>query len=79
MKNILKENGYDPGLQHELGTGDEFTKIHAATLCQCDFVSKRIVTPKGLRDAFLLVFLHVVTRRVFISPATQHPNEACVN
>lgn len=79
VKNILKENGYDPGPQRGHGTWDEFIKIHAATLWQCDFVSKRIVTPKGLRDAFLLVFLHVETRRVFISPATQHPNEAWVN
>jgi putative transposase len=79
VKNILKENGYDPGPQRGHGTWDEFIKIHAATLWQCDFVSKRIVTPRGLRDAFLLVFLHVETRRVFISSATHHPNEAWVN
>jgi putative transposase len=79
VKNILKENGYDPGPQRGHGTWDEFIKIHAATLWQCDFVSKRIVTPKGLRDAFLLVFLQVETRRVYISPATHHPNEAWVN
>jgi putative transposase len=47
VKNILKENGYDPGPQRGHGTWDEFIKIHAATLWQCDFVSKRIVTPKG--------------------------------
>ena len=60
-------------------TWDEFITIQAATLWQCDFVSKRIVTPKRLSDAFLLVFLHVETRRVFVSPATQHPNEDWVN
>jgi putative transposase len=78
VKNILKEFGYDTGPKRGLGTWDEFIKIHAATLWQCDFFSKRIVTAKGLRDAFVLVFLHVQSRRVFLSPATRHPNEAWV-
>jgi putative transposase len=78
VKNILKVNGFDTGPKRGLGTWDEFIKIHAATLWQCDFFTKRIVTPKGLRDAFVLVFLHVQTRRVFVTPATQHPGEAWV-
>jgi putative transposase len=52
--------------------------IHAATLWQCDFFSKRVLTIKGFRDLFVLVFLHVESRRVFISPATYHPHEAWV-
>jgi putative transposase len=78
VKNILRENGIDTGPQRGFGTWDEFIKIHAATLWQCDFFTKRIVTPKGLRDAFVLVFLHVQTRRVLVTPATQHPGEAWV-
>lgn len=78
VKNILKENGLDPGPKRGAGTWDEFLKIHAATLWQCDFFSKKVLTIKGFRDLFVLVFLHVETRRVFISPATYHPNEAWV-
>jgi putative transposase len=78
VKSILKAHGLDPGPQRGLGTWDEFLKIHAATLWQCDFFSKRVLTPKGLRDLFVVVFLHVGTRRVFLTPATQHPNEAWV-
>jgi putative transposase len=74
----LKANGLDPGPQRGLGTGDEFLKIHAATLWQCDFFSKRVLTPKGFRDLFVVVFLHVGTRRVFLTPATAHPNEAWI-
>jgi len=51
-------------------------KIHAATLWQCDFFSKKVLTPKGLRDIFVLVFLHVETRRVFVSPATFKTGDA---
>ena len=60
------------------GTWDKFLKIHAATLWQCDFFSKKVLTPKGLRDIFVLVFLHVETRRVFVSPATFKTGEVWI-
>ena len=78
VKNILKANGLDPGPKRGARTWDEFLKIHAATLWQCDFFSKKVLTIKGFRDLFLLVFLHVESRRVFIAPSTFHPNEAWV-
>jgi len=78
VQNILKRHGLDPGPKRGVGTWDEFLKLHAATLWQCDFLSKKVPTPKGFRDLFVLVFLHVGTRRVFAAPATLHPNEAWV-
>ncbi len=66
MKRILKDAGYDPGPKRGEGTWDEFLKQHAASLWQCDFFSKRIVTMRGIRDAFVLVFLNVKTRQVVI-------------
>ena len=48
VKNILLRNGFDPGPKRGPGTWDEFLKIHAATLWQCDFFSKKVLTPKGL-------------------------------
>lgn len=79
VKNILKENGLDPGPKRGVGTWDEFLKIHAATLWQFDFFSKKVLTVKGFRDLYLLIFLHVETRRVYITPSTFHPNEAWVH
>jgi len=76
VKNILKQHGFDTGPRRGAGTWDEFLKIHAATLWQCGFFSKKVLTPKGFRDLFVLVFLHVGSRRVFIAPATFHPNGA---
>jgi putative transposase len=78
VKNILKESGLEPGPKRGAGTWDEFLKIHAATLWQCDFYAKKVLTIKGFRDLFLLVFIHVETRRVFIAPSTFHPNETWV-
>ncbi len=79
VKNILKENGLDPGPKRGAGTWDEFLKMHAASLWQCDFYSKKVLTLKGFRDLYLLIFLHVDSRRVYISPSTFHPDEGWVN
>ncbi|MBC7854634.1 MAG: transposase [Pirellulaceae bacterium] len=78
VKRILKEAGLEPGPKRGEGTWDEFLKQHAATLWQCDFFNRKVMTLKGLRDAFILVFLHVDSRRVFISPATYNPDDAWV-
>jgi putative transposase len=78
VKRILKEAGFDPGPKRGEGTWDEFLKQHAASLWQCDFFSKRILTLKGIREAFVIVFLNVKTRQVILSPATLHPTESWV-
>ena len=78
VKRILKAAGLDPGPKRGEGTWDEFLTRHAATLVQCDFLNKRIWTAKGLRDVFVLVFLHVGTRRAFVTPTTTNPTEAWV-
>jgi len=70
VKSILKAQGLDPGPKRGVGTWDELLKIHATSLWQCDFLSKKVLTPKGLRDLFVLVFLHVGTRRVYVTSAT---------
>jgi putative transposase len=76
VKNILKRNGYDVGPKRGPGTWDEFLVRHAATLWQCDFFSKKIVSKTGLRDIFVLIFINVKTRDVYISPATYKPDES---
>ena len=79
VKVILKENGIDPGPKRGKGSWDEFLKIHADTLWQCDFLSKPMWTAKGLVDVYLLVFLHLGSRRVWISPSTVQPDSAWVS
>jgi putative transposase len=78
VKNILEKAGLEPGPNRGQGTWDEFLTRHAATLVQCDFLNKRIWTAKGLRDVFVLVFLHVGTRRAFVTRTTTNPTEAWV-
>jgi transposase len=65
IKNILKEEGIKPGPRRGGGTWDQFLKAHVETLCQVDFFSKMVWTPRGLRQAFVLAFIHVGTRDGF--------------
>lgn len=78
VKAILKEHGLEPGPKRGEGTWDEFLKVHAKTLWQCDFYAKKVLTIKAWRDLYLLIFLHVDSRRVFIAPSTFHPDAAWV-
>jgi putative transposase len=78
IRNILKADGLDPGPKRGEGTWDQFVKQHAAGLWQCDFFYQRVFTLKGLRHVFVLAFLNVETRRVILSPATEHPDETWV-
>ena len=78
VRNILKAEGLDPCPKRSGATWDEFLARHAASLWQCDFFTQKVLTVKGLKEVFVLVFLNVKTRRVVLSPATFHPDAAWV-
>lgn len=72
--NILKDAGLSTGPGRGEATWDQFIKSHAKTLWACDFVQQRVLTLRGFRDAYLLVFVNVVTRRAIATTSTEHPN-----
>src|SRR5436190_1180911 len=55
------------------GTWYDFLTRHAATLWAADFLSVKTWTVAGLVDLYLLVFIHIGTRRVIISNPTISP------
>ena len=74
IRNILIENGLDPGPKRGATTWDQFVKSHAKTLCACDFFTKKVWTMRGLVEMYLLVFIQIGSRRVWVSPATASPD-----
>lgn len=72
--NILEEVGVDPCPQRGEPTGAEFLRMHAATVRQCDFFSHKVLTLRGWLEVFVLAFIHLDSRRVFVTPGTQHPD-----
>ena len=78
VKAILKEHGIAPAPDRPRGSWSEFIRIHAATLVQCDFLSKPVWTPKGLVTLYVLAFIHIGSRRLWLSTSTRKPDAAWV-
>ncbi len=50
-----------------------FVSAHLNTMVATDFFCKNVWTPFGRRVAFGLMFIHLGSRKVFVSPSTYHP------
>lgn len=74
IRNILDEAGLPSNPERGRDGWDHFVRRHLDTLVACDFFTKEVWTPFGKRFAYALVFLHVGTRKVYVSPPTFHPN-----
>jgi putative transposase len=72
--NILREAGLPTSPERGEATWDQFIQSHAKTLWACDFIQQRMLTLRGFRDAYLLVFVNVATRKAVATTSTEHPN-----
>ena len=79
VKNILKENGIDPVPKRAGDSWDNFIKRHFQTLWACDFFTKQVITALGPRMFFVLFFINIKTRRVYVAGTTQFPKQEWVN
>jgi putative transposase len=77
IRDILKRAGHypvlDKGGRTSTGPLEQFASSHMVTLVATDFFTKPILTWKGRIDATVLVFIHLGSRRIFMSPATFSP------
>ncbi|QDU39645.1 Integrase core domain protein [Maioricimonas rarisocia] len=78
IRNILKSVGIDPAPRRSSGTWCDFLARHASTLWACDFFTKQVWTLFGPVEMYLLVFIQIETRHIWISRGTQHPDSAWV-
>ena len=78
IRRILVDEGLlpDPGRHAPKGVVTPwrtFVAAHVNTMVACDFFCKKVWTPLGTKLAYVLVFVHLESRKVFASPATLHP------
>jgi len=71
---ILKENGFEPAPKRGDGTWRDFVQRHIKTLWACDFFTKKVWTPQGLVDYYVLFFIHIESRCVHVVGMTPNPD-----
>ncbi|MEM6331898.1 MAG: integrase core domain-containing protein [Planctomycetota bacterium] len=79
-RRVLIDEGVmpDPSRHAPKGVATPWRTFVAAqidVLVATDFFCKTVWTPAGRKTAYVLVFIHLGTRRVVLSPATFNPNE----
>lgn len=73
VKNVLKEAGLGPDPVDHPDTWSDFLRRHAVVMWQCDFACKRKWMSMGMVDLYFLVFIHIETQRIWVSPCTANP------
>ena len=68
--NILRQHGLDRQPRRDDKTWDAFIQRHGQTLWACDFFTKNVWTLKGLVEVYVLFFINVSTRRMYLAGMT---------
>jgi putative transposase len=71
--NILQRHGLDPSPDRAGSTWGEFLRAQATTMLACDFFTVDTVL---LRRLYVLFFIELDTRRVYVTGVTPHPSGA---
>ncbi len=77
--NLLKAHGIEPAPDRERSTTwRTFLKAQWDSISAADFTTVEVWTRSGLITFYLLVVMHLKTRRIEIAGATPHPNSQCM-
>jgi hypothetical protein len=75
--NILKRHGIPPAPERKMTTTwKEFIRTHMDVLVATDFVTAAVWTLSGLVTYYVLFFIHLRSRKVYVAGVTPHPNQA---
>jgi transposase InsO family protein len=75
--NILKRHGIPPAPERKTTTTwKEFIRTHLDVLVATDFFTAEVWTLGGLVTYYVLFFIHLGSRKVYVAGVTPHPNEA---
>jgi len=75
--NILKRHRIPPAPERKTTTTwKEFIRTHLDVLVATDFFTAEVWTLGGLVTYYVLFFIHLGSRKVYVAGVTPHPNEA---
>jgi putative transposase len=75
--NVLRRHGLPPAPERKRTTSwTDFIRTHVALLAGTDFFTAEVLTLRGLMTYYVLFFIHLESRRIYLAGITVHPNEA---
>ena len=78
VRKVLRESGHPPAPKWGRNPlpipWTTFIHAHAESIVASDFFTKKVRTLRGTVTAYVLVFIHLGSRKVYCSPATYSPN-----
>jgi putative transposase len=74
--NVLRRHGLPPAPERKhTTTWATFVRTHLALLAGSDFFTAEVLTLRGLVTYYVLFFIHLESRRIYVAGITAHPNE----
>src|SRR5262245_27956019 len=74
--NILKRHGLPPAPKRKkTATWQEFIRTHLDVLVATDFLTTEVWTAAGLVTYYVLFFIHLASRKVYVAGVTSHPDQ----
>jgi hypothetical protein len=75
--NVLRRHGLPPAPERKRTISwTDFIRTHVALLAGTDFFTAEVLTLRGLMTYYVLFFIHLESRRIYLAGLTVHPNEA---
>lgn len=74
VRDVLKKHGLPPAPHRKGLSWKRFIDSHMDVTWATDFFTEEAWTSKGLVTFYVLFFIHLGTRRVYVSGATPNPN-----
>ena len=74
--NILRRHDIPPAPKRKHNTSwKDFIRAHMAVMVGTDFFTVEVLTLKGLKTYYVLFFLHLESRRIYLAGVTRHPDQ----
>jgi putative transposase len=74
--NILRRHDIPPAPKRKQTTSwKDFIRAHMAVMVGTDFFTVEVLTLKGLKTYYVLLFIHLESRRICLAGVTRHPDQ----
>jgi hypothetical protein len=74
--NILRRHDIPPAPRRKQTTSwRDFIRAHMAVMVGTDFFTMEVLTLRGLKTYYVLFFIHLESRRIYLAGVTRHPDQ----